>query len=166
MKKPRDPLADLLKTKPEDWPTLRKRYLKLKEERPVEQADCPQARGVGTDIVSPSKVFLVTIYMTTPLSVMLVFFWVGIATYGDTLFKSAPSLASEKFLAGAAMYLVTSFFAFWTFKLQQWGWIILLWNSLSLALSLFLSVVLFSEPFTIRRRVASLLVLAAILLTE
>jgi len=104
--------------------------------------------------------------MTTLFAVTLILPWVGIATYGDTLFKSAPSLTSGKFVAASASYFVTSFFAFWTFKLQQWGWIILLWNSLSLALSLFLSVVMFEEPFTLRRRIAAAFVLAAILLTE
>lgn len=104
--------------------------------------------------------------MNTALAIGLVLVWVGIATYGDTLFKSAPSLSSGLFLAAAGCYLVTSFFAFWTFRLQQWGWIILLWNSVSLALSLLLSVVMFGEPFTIRRRIAAVLVLAAILLTE
>ena len=104
--------------------------------------------------------------MTTLLTIVLILFWVGIATYGDTMFKSAPSLMSGKFAAAAASYLATSFFAFWTFKLQQFGWILILWNSVSLALSLFLSVAMFGEPFTMRRRIAAILVLAAILLTE
>lgn len=104
--------------------------------------------------------------MTSLLAIALIVVWVGIATYGDTLFKSSTSLDSGRFVAASACYLATSFFAFWTFKLQQWGWIILLWNSLSLALSLALSVMVFGEPFTIRRRLAAAFVLAAILLTE
>jgi len=104
--------------------------------------------------------------LTNALAIGLVVLWVGIATYGDTLFKSAPSLLSAQFAAAALTYFISSFFAFWTFKLQQWGWIILLWNSLSLALSLFLSVAMFAVPFTIRRRISAALVLAAILLTE
>ena len=104
--------------------------------------------------------------MTTLLALTLILIWVGIATYGDTLFKTATSVTSGKFVVGSATYFATSFFAFWTFKLQKFGWIILLWNSLSLALSLFLSVVMFGEPFTLRRRIAAALILAAILLTE
>jgi len=104
--------------------------------------------------------------MTTLLTVVLVLFWVGIGTYGDTMFKTAPSLLSSKFAAAAASYLATSFFAFWAFRLQQFGLILILWNSVSLALSLFLSVAMFGEPFTIRRRVAAVLVFAAVLLTE
>jgi uncharacterized membrane protein len=104
--------------------------------------------------------------MTTLPAIILILLWVGIATYGDAMFKSAPSLMSGKFALAAASYLATSFFAFWTFKLQQWGWILILWNSISLALSLFLSVAMFGEPFTIRRRIAAVLVFAAILLTE
>jgi len=104
--------------------------------------------------------------MNTLLTIVLILLWVGIATYGDTMFKSAPSLGSGKFVAAAASYLATSFFAFWAFRLQQFGWVLILWNSVSLALSLFLSVAIFGEPFTIRRRVAAVLVLAAVLLTE
>jgi drug/metabolite transporter (DMT)-like permease len=104
--------------------------------------------------------------MNNALAICLVLLWVGIATYGDTLFKGAPALSSGKFACAMLAYLATSFLAFWTFKLQQWGWIVLLWNSLSLGVSLFLSVAMFGEPFTIRRRVAAVLVLAAMLLTE
>ena len=102
----------------------------------------------------------------TLLSVLLVIAWVAIATYGDVLFKSSPSILSWRFLLAALSYLATSFIAFWTFRLQQWGWIILIWNGLSLALSLFLSVALFHEPFTWRRRLAACCLLAAILLTD
>lgn len=98
--------------------------------------------------------------------IFLILLWVGIATYADTLFKSANSLNSGRFIAGAAGYLVTSLFAFWTFRLQQWGWIIILWNSTSLALSLFLSVAMFGEPFTLRRKISAVFVMIAILLTE
>jgi len=104
--------------------------------------------------------------MTTLLTIILIILWVGIATYGDTMFKTAPSLRSGTFVAAAACYFATSFFAFWAFRLQQFGWVLILWNSVSLALSLFLSVAMFGEPFTIRRRVAAILVLAAIVLTE
>lgn len=100
------------------------------------------------------------------LSVFLILWWVGIATYGDTLFKSAPSLSSGRFWGAALMYLLTSFLAYWTFKLQQWGWAILVWNSASLSLSLFLSFVMFKEPFTHRRAVAFVLVLVAMVLAK
>jgi hypothetical protein len=100
------------------------------------------------------------------LAVFLILVWVAICTYGDMLFKRAPSIASWDFTAAAVTYLLSSFVAFWTFRLQQWGWIAILWSSTSLTASLFLSVVMFGEPFTIRRRVAAALILAAIFLTE
>ena len=104
--------------------------------------------------------------MNTAFAIVLILAWVGVATYGDTLFKRSPSLTSATFWRGVAVYALTSFFAFWTFRLQQWGWIILLWNSASLAVSLLLSVTMFGEAFTIRRRVSAVLILAAMLLTE
>lgn len=100
------------------------------------------------------------------MAVALIVVWVSLATYGDTLFKSAHSIASLRFVGGAMTYLLSSFLAFWGFKLKQWGWTILLWNSISLGLSLLLSVVLFGEPFTIRRKLAAALVVAALLLAE
>lgn len=100
------------------------------------------------------------------MAVGIIVVWVCLATYGDTLFKSAPSIVSLRFAGGAMSYLLSSVLAFWGFKLKQWGWTILLWNSISLGLSLFLSVVLFGEPFTIRRKLATALVVAALLLAE
>ncbi len=67
---------------------------------------------------------------------------------------------------GTALYASTSFFALRAFKAQQWGWVTITWNALQLAVSLFLSFAVFSEPFTTRRRIAALLVLGAILLSE
>jgi multidrug transporter EmrE-like cation transporter len=99
-------------------------------------------------------------------SVTLVIIWVALATWGDTLLKTAPRLGTIRFAVGGVIYFSCAFLAFWTYRLQGFGWVVLLWNSLSLALSLLLSVVVFQEPFTIRRRIATILVLAAILLTE
>lgn len=102
----------------------------------------------------------------TLIAVGLILVWVGIATYADTLFKGAPVITSTQFAGGLALYITSAFLAFWTLRLQKWGWIVIIWNSASLALSLFLSVAMFSEPFTIRRRVAGALVLVAILIAE
>ncbi len=104
--------------------------------------------------------------MSTALPIILVLAWVGIAIYGDTLFKAADALASWRFIVAAVCYSSTSFIAFYTFKMRQWGWICIMWSVTSLAVSLLLSVALYGEPFTIRRRIAAVLVLAAILLTE
>lgn len=104
--------------------------------------------------------------MTTIVALLGILLWVAIATYADILFKSAPSLDSARFVAAAFCYASTSFLAFYMFKLRQWGWICLLWSSAALGLSLFLSVVMFHEPFSLRRRVAAACIITAILLTE
>jgi hypothetical protein len=112
------------------------------------------------------QAFFVETPMANAHAILLILIWVGIVTYCDALFKSAASMASTKFIVAASLYFGMSFLAFWTFKLKQFGWVILLWNSVSLAASLVLSVVAFREPFTIRRCAAAVLVLAAILVAE
>jgi multidrug transporter EmrE-like cation transporter len=99
-------------------------------------------------------------------SIILVLAWVGLATYADTCFKKAPKVDSLKFFTGMACYAATSFFAIATFKRQQWGWILITWNCTSLLVSMILSVVLFDEPFTKRRMIATILTLIAILMSE
>lgn len=96
----------------------------------------------------------------------LVLAWVIVAILGDMQFKASQSLASWKFVLAFVCYCSTSFIAFWTYKLQQWGWICLMWSIASLAVGLLLSIVLYGEPFTIRRRIAAALILTAILVTE
>lgn len=104
--------------------------------------------------------------MTNLLGVSLICAWVGIAVYADVQFKAAASLHSWRFAIASICYWSTSFIAFRAFKLQQWGWICLMWSVVSLAVSLALSVALYGEPFTIRRRIAAVLILGAILLSE
>ena len=98
--------------------------------------------------------------------ILLVVFWVAIGTWADTLLKQSMFLASWRFVVGATVYSSCSLLAFWTYRVQGFGWVVLFWNSLSLAVSLLLSVIMFGEPFTLRRRLAAALILAAILLTE
>ena len=103
-------------------------------------------------------------YFITTLIIILG--WVGLATYADTCFKKAPNVYSQTFLIGLTCYTLTSFFAIMAFKRQEWAWIILMWNCISLVISLVLSVWMFHEQFTTRRALASVLVLLAILLIE
>lgn len=104
--------------------------------------------------------------MSDVRTLSLVVFWVCIATYGDVQFKAARGILSAEFAIGLACYCCTALVAVATLHRQSWGWIILLWNCLSLALSLVLSVGLYHEPMTWRRGAAGALLLAAILLTE
>jgi multidrug transporter EmrE-like cation transporter len=99
-------------------------------------------------------------------SALFVLVWVVVAFYADVLFKRAATLGSWSFIAGCSIYTCTSVFAFYSYRLQQWGWIGLVWSSLSVMATLLSSVFLFGEPFTMQRRIAAILALAAILLTE
>jgi drug/metabolite transporter (DMT)-like permease len=94
----------------------------------------------------------------------MVLLWVAVATFADTRFKSAGSFWTRDFLIGTTCYCLTSVIALAAFRRQSWGWIILVWNILSLALSLLLSVTLYHEPFTRYRLVAALMLLGAFLL--
>jgi len=100
------------------------------------------------------------------LSLTVVLLWVALATYADTCFKAASSIATADFVVGAVCYFLTSFLAIAAFHRQQWGWIFIVWNCVSLALGMLLSVVLFREPFTLKRAVSSLFVFLAILLSD
>jgi multidrug transporter EmrE-like cation transporter len=100
------------------------------------------------------------------IAVLMTIVWVCIATYGDTLFKSAKGGYSWKFMLGCCVYASTGLFALWILNAQQWGWVTVLWNAIQLALSLILSVAVYSEPFTIRRRIAAILLLGAILICD
>lgn len=100
------------------------------------------------------------------VTLLLIVLWVAIATYGDTLFKRAAGLFTPAFAAGFCCYAAASFFALATFRRQQWGWIIIFWNSISLGLSLALSVWLYREPFTVRRAIAAALLAGAMLLAN
>jgi drug/metabolite transporter (DMT)-like permease len=98
------------------------------------------------------------------ISLLLVFSWVVVATFADTRFKAAAGVLTTDFWIGFASYAICSFGAIMAFRRASWGWIILIWNVLSLALSLFLSVVLYGEPLTRHRLVAALMLFGAFLL--
>ncbi len=100
------------------------------------------------------------------ITLALVIGWVVLATYADTLFKSATSWRGTEFILGVTCYAACGVFALATFRRQQWGWVILVWNICSLAISMGLSVLIFHEPFTARRAIASALVLTASFLAE
>ena len=100
------------------------------------------------------------------VSLLLVLLWVGIATFADICFKGAGRFDTWRFGAGFLCYASTSFIAVATFNRQQWGWIVIVWNCLSLGISMYLSVTMFHERFSVRRAVASVLVLAAMFLAE
>jgi multidrug transporter EmrE-like cation transporter len=56
-------------------------------------------------------------------------------------------------------YALTAFLALIAFHRQQWGWIITVWSCFSFVLAMLLSVLLFREPFTVKRAIASAFVL-------
>lgn len=99
-------------------------------------------------------------------AVLMTLVWVAVCTYSDTLFKGARGEYSWRFYLGCSLYAMSGFFALWILGAQQWGWVTILWNALQLTLSLILSVAIYSEPFTIRRRVAAILLLGAILICD
>ena len=99
-------------------------------------------------------------------SFAVVFLWVAVATYADIRFKAAAGLLSADFVLGILCYLLTGFLALVAFHKQQWGWVIIVWNCFSFILSMLLSVLLFREPFTVKRASASAFVLLAILLAD
>lgn len=100
------------------------------------------------------------------IPVLLVILWVVLASIADIRFKAANGHFTLDFWIGLACYASTALLALWTFNRQTWGWIVLLWNCVSLGLCMLLSVVLYHEPFTTRRLIASLLLLGAILLAD
>jgi len=103
---------------------------------------------------------------TRLLAAFLVLVWVAIALYADTLFKGLADFRSRRFLGGAGLYLACTFLAVWTYRLEQWGWIVIAWNAASVAGGLVMSSLLFHETFTPRRAIATALALAAIFLAE
>jgi hypothetical protein len=100
------------------------------------------------------------------VSLAIVFVWVALATYADICFKAAAGAFGADFFLGLLCYTLTGFLALAAFNRQQWGWVFILWNCVSLVLGMVLSVVLFREPFTIKRAAASFFVLIAILLSD
>lgn len=98
------------------------------------------------------------------ISLILMLAWVAVATFADTRFKAASGVWTVSFAVAFASYALTSFIALVAFRRQSWGWIILIWNTLSLALSLVLSVILYREPFTTHRLVAALMLFGSFLL--
>jgi multidrug transporter EmrE-like cation transporter len=98
-------------------------------------------------------------------SALFVLVWVVVAFYADVLFKRAATLGSWSFIAGCSIYTCTSFCLLFI-SFAAGGWIGLVWSSLSVMATLLSSVFLFGEPFTMQRRIAAILALAAILLTE
>ena len=100
------------------------------------------------------------------ISVLAVLAWVGIAVYADMLFKRAPNLMSWVFAVGAILYASTGFLAFYVYRVQQWGWVAITWNVVALGMGLAISILFYNEPFTLRRLLASLLLLAAFFIAE
>lgn len=100
------------------------------------------------------------------VSLFIVLLWVGLATYGDVCIKQAASVRTPTFWLGFACYALTSFLALIAFHRQQWGWIIIVWNCLALAVGISLSVFIFHEDLTPRRIIASVLVAIGIVLAE
>jgi multidrug transporter EmrE-like cation transporter len=96
----------------------------------------------------------------------IVFLWVALATFADICFTTATRFTSADFLAGLLCYALTAFLASIAFHRQQWGWIIIVWSCFSFVLAMLLSVLLFREPFTFKRGLASAFVLLAILLND
>jgi hypothetical protein len=101
------------------------------------------------------------------LTIFLILVWVILATYGDVNFKAAyGSLTNRAFFSGVICYLACAPLAAIVFHRQTWGWIIILWNSCSLLLSIALSCSIYHEPLTMKRITATSLVLIAMLLAE
>lgn len=94
------------------------------------------------------------------------FIWVAIATAADYFFKFAPAIKSSEFLYGTMLYAICGYFAFTTFHDKSWSWVILMWNTVSLILSLILSVIVFHEPFTVRKLIAATALLIAVFMVE
>jgi len=88
------------------------------------------------------------------------------ADRGGPGLRAATSIVTADFFVGSLCYLLTSFLAITAFHRQQWGWIFIVWNCVSLALGMVLSVILFHEPITIKRAAASLFVFLVILLSD
>jgi drug/metabolite transporter (DMT)-like permease len=100
------------------------------------------------------------------MDAFLVLLWVVLSSIADILFKTSTIPLSWRTLTGAAIYLGCSFFAYWTFKMQSFGWVLLGFNACQVIVSLIIAMVLFGEPFTIRRGIAATLILAAMFLIE
>jgi multidrug transporter EmrE-like cation transporter len=99
-------------------------------------------------------------------SFAVVFLWVALATYADILVKASASFASIGFLIGLVCYASTAFLAVIASHQQQWGWVIIVWNCFFFVLAMLLSVLLFHEPFTLKRAAASSFVLLALFLND
>jgi hypothetical protein len=99
-------------------------------------------------------------------ALLLVFAWVAGATFADMRFKAAREILSIDFALGFAGYAAMSFIAIATFRHASWGWIFIVWNVVSLAVGLALALAVYHEPMTLRRILATLLLLAAIFLAE
>jgi hypothetical protein len=99
-------------------------------------------------------------------SFLLVVVWVGIATCGDIWLKQTRGFGTWCFAGGVVSYSLCAVMAVVTFRRAPWGWVLLAWNCLSLAIGLWMSVALFHERFTIKRGIAAVLLAAAICISE
>ncbi|MHB8272692.1 hypothetical protein [Bradyrhizobium sp.] len=104
--------------------------------------------------------------LNTIIALLLVAVWVAVATFADMRFKEAQSIFSTEFLFGVAGYGVTCFLAIATFRYATFGWIFLVWNSMSLALGLGLATSYYHEPLTTRRLITAGLLAGAMFLAE
>ena len=99
-------------------------------------------------------------------NLMLVVVWVGFATIGDICCKTTQGFATWRFAVALACYALCAVFAVVTFGRQQWGWVLIAWNGVNVAVGIWLSVSYFREPFTLKRAIATALVTAAIVIAE
>lgn len=97
---------------------------------------------------------------------LFVIVWVGIATCGDLWLKQTRGFGTWRFAAGTVAYALCAVMAVVTFRRAQWGWVLLAWNCLSLAVGMWMSVAMFHERFTLKRAIAAVLLAAAIVISE
>ena len=99
-------------------------------------------------------------------SIVLIIIWVAIGMFGDVFLRASQGFSTWRFVAGTALYASTSILAILTFRRQSWGWVILAWNCISIAIGMALSVIIFGERFTWKRLIAAALLTAAMFLAE
>ena len=104
--------------------------------------------------------------LNTLIAVLLIALWVAVATFADMRFKEAQSIHSIEFLSGVVGYGVTCFLAIATFRYATFGWIFLVWGTMSLALGLGIATSYYHEPLTTRRLLTAGLLAGAMFLAE
>ena len=95
----------------------------------------------------------------TPLALVLLALNVGMI--GDVLLKKGGVL---RLLAGAVLFLVTAFPTWKAYQSASFSSVTILWQSCYLTEGLIVGICVFGDPVTVRKCVAFVLALAAILL--